>query len=312
MIIDKKTIDKNRVKANFSSAKRYDEFASYHNITLKMIASEIDLYLKSVSGLPCLKNNPVNILDAGCGTGSSLFYLKNSVDKNINYFGIDIAKGLLHQSKLKLSSETLAFLPSGYPAAYRSGIKITAGNVSAGTYLICADCENLPFKEKKFEIIFSNMAIHWLNDIPSFFTAVKNTLKDNGLFISSFLAEGTLNELNDCYERVMAGAGKTGSIKLHSFPKEEYIRDILIKNGFDVERPLFIKYLEYSDSLFSILKKINMLGARNSLAGSEKSESSERYKLLKHVLREYDCLYKTPDNKVFATYNIAYVSARKK
>lgn len=306
--------DKNKVKINFSKAKNYDNYISYHNTTLDMTAKDIINYLKKNYGLT---DKPVNILDAGCGTGNGFMYINDRIGSKFNYFGLDIAKNILYQARKKINKIRNSIIAnSSISKAYsytgsENNNTINELNYSNNVYFICADCEELPFKDKSFEIIFSNMAMHWLNNISKFIGSVKNILNDNGIFICSFLANGTLNELSSCYQEAISRNRRDKNVELHSFPKSNYVKNLLSLSGFTIEKIETIKHLEYSDSMLSILKKINMLGAKNSL-NNKKENMSDRYTILKQVLKEYDKIYKDADNKVFATYNICYFMARKR
>jgi ubiquinone/menaquinone biosynthesis C-methylase UbiE len=289
--------DKNKVKINFSKAKNYDNYISYHNTTLDMTAKDITNYLKKNYGLT---DKPVNILDAGCGTGNGFIYINDIIGSKFNYFGLDIAKNILYQARKKINKT--------YNSIIANSCIFNVYTYNA--YFTCADCEELPFKDKSFEIIFSNMVMHWLNNIPEFIGSVKNILNDNGIFVCSFLANGTLNELSSCYKEAISLHGQDKNIELHSFPEKSYVKNLLSLSGFTIEKFKIIKYLEYSDSMLSILKKINMLGAKNSL-NNKKGNMGDRYIILKQVLKEYDRIYKD-NNKVFATYNICYFIAKKR
>ncbi|MCH2037522.1 MAG: methyltransferase domain-containing protein [Rickettsiales bacterium] len=65
------------------------------------------------------------------------------------------------------------------------------------------DCENrlvmdeeyLPFKEKTFDLIVSNLTMHWINDLPGYLTQVRKLLKEDGVFVSNFIGETSFHEL---------------------------------------------------------------------------------------------------------------------
>jgi NADH dehydrogenase [ubiquinone] 1 alpha subcomplex assembly factor 5 len=62
-------------------------------------------------------------------------------------------------------------------------------------------------------LIFSNLSLHWVNDLPSTFAQIKKCLTDDGVFIAAmfgtfvllyisndlFLGEGTLLELRNSF-----------------------------------------------------------------------------------------------------------------
>ncbi|MCL4542932.1 MAG: methyltransferase domain-containing protein [Deltaproteobacteria bacterium] len=280
---DTDKIDKNKVKRNFSNAANYDNFTSYHNLTLEMtfvtIKNYFDNYDKNKTDAPII---PKNILDIGCGTGQGYLILKKIMSNyNFNYFGLDFAFEALSRAKRKL------LIPDN------------ANNVS----LICADAESLPLTHKKFDIIFSNMTLHWLNNIGYFLNSTKSILKDGGIIILSFLIDGTLKELLACFTHALS---KEEDSRLHSFFNLAHIKNKISESGLKIIDSKVFEYIETADSSQKLLKKINMLGAKNAVNSAQISHS-----LLKQVLNEYDKCYRNFNDKVYATYKIAYLTLKK-
>jgi NADH dehydrogenase [ubiquinone] 1 alpha subcomplex assembly factor 5 len=55
------------------------------------------------------------------------------------------------------------------------------------------------FKENEFDLIVSNMTLHWVNRLEDTFNAYKHTLEPDGVFIASALGGDTLQELRICF-----------------------------------------------------------------------------------------------------------------
>jgi len=58
-----------------------------------------------------------------------------------------------------------------------------------------ADEEFLPIKPESFDLVMSNLSLHWANDLPGALVQIRQALKPDGLFIAAMLGEGTLQEL---------------------------------------------------------------------------------------------------------------------
>ncbi|MHB1692989.1 MAG: methyltransferase domain-containing protein [bacterium] len=331
-------IDKNKIKKNFSNSHQYDNAISYHKITLEIIADDIINFILKY----CADNvnsgyvKKLNILDAGCGTGNGLLYIKNKInrnnaaDLNFLYLGIDLALGALKRGKLKFKT-----------------------NGISEAYLCCSDCEDMPINNKTINIAFSNMVLHWLNKPSEFVKSVKNSLNldDDNLFICSFLSEGTLKELNLCYNKYLSN-NNAGGIALHKFPDANHIKNLLVSQGFIIEEFKIIEYKEYAKTELELFKKINIIGAKNSINntvgknslnqliiktdntdndnkfnenyeikinknyGNKNNNKSldslkhSRYSILKKVLKDYENKYATVEKNVFASYNLAYIKAK--
>lgn len=61
--------------------------------------------------------------------------------------------------------------------------------------ILIADEEALPFADASFDLVVSNMALHWVNDLPGCLIQVKRALRPDGLFLAAMLGGETLHEL---------------------------------------------------------------------------------------------------------------------
>ena len=111
-----------------------------------------------------MKINPKIILNIGSATGSGSNLLsKNYKDSQV--FNIDLSFGMLKQSLLKKNKK----------------IKH-----------IQAEASVLPFNDNSIDLIFSNLCMPWLNDLPFFFREIRRVTKKDGLFIFSTLGPDSL------------------------------------------------------------------------------------------------------------------------
>ena len=78
----------------------------------------------------------------------------------------------------------------------------------AGRPTIAADEEYLPFAPRAFDLILSNLSLHWVNDLPGALIQIRQSLKPDGLFLAAMLGGGTLDELRQALlEAELATAG---------------------------------------------------------------------------------------------------------
>lgn len=105
-------------------------------------------------------------LDLGCGRGH---IAKNVLQDNIGVlYQSDMAEHVLAQSE-------------------------TSAEVA--TYKVHADEEYLPFEKNFFNLVISNLSLHWVNNLPGTFRQVHTVLKDDGCFIGALFGGETLHEL---------------------------------------------------------------------------------------------------------------------
>jgi len=65
----------------------------------------------------------------------------------------------------------------------------------AGKRSAVADEEMLPFADGSFDLVLSNLSLHWVNDLPGTLIQVLRVLKPDGLFLAAMLGGETLHEL---------------------------------------------------------------------------------------------------------------------
>ncbi|MDB5367932.1 MAG: methyltransferase protein [Rhodospirillales bacterium] len=58
-----------------------------------------------------------------------------------------------------------------------------------------ADEEALPLADHRFDLVVSNLALHWVNDLPGALLQIRRALVPDGLFLASMLGGTTLHEL---------------------------------------------------------------------------------------------------------------------
>ncbi|MCB9959052.1 MAG: methyltransferase domain-containing protein [Rhodospirillaceae bacterium] len=77
---------------------------------------------------------------------------------------------------------------------------------------VAADEEWLPFAEASFDLVVSNLSLHWVNDLPGALVQINRALKPDGLFLATLIGGETLWELRqvlvEAEARVLGGASQ--------------------------------------------------------------------------------------------------------
>lgn len=152
--------------------------------------------------LSVMRIDPVDILDAGCGDGDDMDVLAHAFG-NARVYGLDAACARARHA-------------AGY--AGRTGI-------SSGV-ACCGDFGSLPFSDGTFDMVWSNLALHWRDDHARVFREWWQVLKDGGLVIFSCFGEKTLELLRKAY-----GTAEACSHVL-PFRSMQAIGDDLVGAGF--------------------------------------------------------------------------------
>ncbi|GIL41251.1 methyltransferase domain-containing protein [Roseiterribacter gracilis] len=86
-------------------------------------------------------------------------------------------------------------LESALRATGRIDTLVVADLIADSAPDFVADEEALPFADQRFDLVVSNLALHWVNDLPGALLQIRRCLVPDGLFLASMLGGTTLHEL---------------------------------------------------------------------------------------------------------------------
>jgi malonyl-CoA O-methyltransferase len=261
--MDQYLIDKARVRVSFErAAKTYDAAAVLQKLVRDEMFDRLDL----------IKVSPQKVLDLGCGTGHGSIALQKRF-RSAQVFSLDLAFAMLEKTY-----------------AQQPLLKKAIGSKK----LICADIENLPVADEQMDVVWSNLALQWCNDLDKSFTEISRVLKPNRLFMFSTFGPDTLKELR--------AASNDGSTHVSRFIDMHDIGDALTRNGFnapvlDVER-----YTLTYDDVKGVMADLKAIGAHNATQGRSRGLAGKGF--LKALAEQYE-QFRT-DGKLPATFEVIY------
>jgi SAM-dependent methyltransferase len=126
------------------------------------------------------------------------------------------------------------------------------------------DDEILPFPKESFDLIISNLNIHWINDLPGFLVQVKNILKPGGLFIASLFGGNTLNELSEIIYKIESDNGGI-SPRISPFADARDMAGLLQRARFlDPVSDSEVVNVKYK-SAYHLMHEIKKMGEQNAV-----------------------------------------------
>ena len=170
------------------------------------------------------------------------------------------------------------------------------------------DEELVPFKNNSVDLIFSILGLNLVNDLPGSLRQIYNILKPNGLFISAFWGQGTLNPLSESLayadEKLLGGLYP----RIYPFCDIKTIGNLMQRAGFndpvaDIEK-IFYQYNNIAD-IFVDVKK---LSEKNILVSRKKSFTPKSI-----FIEAENFLYRNyyKNSKILIPFNVIFVSGWK-
>jgi malonyl-CoA O-methyltransferase len=232
--------DRRAVRRHFArAAATYDAAAVLQKEVGARMAERLDV----------VRITPAAILDAGCGTGDALaeLALRYPAARRI---ALDIAAPMLGvaRSKARQRRSTLARLLSGF----------TGAATASEPRFVCGDIVAIPFASGAFDLVWSNLALQWVSDLPLALAELGRVLSVGGLATFTTFGPDTLQELRAAF------AGVDGHPHVGRFVDMHDVGDLLLQAGFaDPVMHMELLTLTYGDAP-AMIRDLKAIGATNA------------------------------------------------
>lgn len=263
MTRDTNPVDKKQVRQAFSrAAADYDRTA--------VLQREIGM--RMFERLDYIRSKPVRILDAGAGTGHfSAQLMKKYPDAEV--ISLDFALPMLH-------------IASGRRHWWKR------------PRCVCADIEQLPIATESVDMVFSNVAIQWCQQLNRVFSEFLRVLRPGGLLMFSTFGPDTLKELRQAWYQADGGARQRTSefIDMHDIG-DELVRSRFADPVLDVEH-FTLTYERVS----ALVRDLKALGARNAANDRPRGMTGrQRWQAMQQAYEQFRAEGRLP-----ATYEVVY------
>jgi len=166
---------------------------------------------------------------------------------------------------------------------------------------ICADARALPLADHSVDVLFSNLCLQWLDDLPSVLAGFRRVLKPGGLLLCSTFGPDTLHELRHAFSQ----ADKHVPHVSH-FVSMPQLGDTLLHSGFRdpvLDRDIFT--LTYPD-LPALLRELKAIGATNAALQRRRSLTGRGRFAAAQTAYE---TWRTQDGRLPSTWEVIYAHA---
>ena len=170
---------------------------------------------------------------------------------------------------------------------------------------VAADPELLPFGEASFDLVVSNLALHWCGDLPGALIQLRRTLKPDGLLLAAMLGGQTLVELRTVlFEAQLAEEGGVSPL-VSPMVELADAAALLTRAGFALPVADSEKITVSYPDLFALLRDLRGMGETNALA------ARRRHGLGRATLARAGALYAErfgdADGRIPATFEVVFL-----
>lgn len=168
------------------------------------------------------------------------------------------------------------------------------------------DAEALPFAPASFDLVVSQLALHWVNDVATLLLRLRFLLKPNGFFIASLVGGDSLHELRHALATAELTLRGGTSPHIAPFIHGQDAGRLLQQAGFAL--PVADRQrltLTYPD-IFALMHELRFMGEANALT------TRDRRFMPKALFHHADTLYKqhhpAPENRIAATFELLFLA----
>ncbi|HEX4885732.1 MAG TPA: malonyl-ACP O-methyltransferase BioC [Casimicrobiaceae bacterium] len=279
---DPRDVDPAAVKRAFGrAAATYDAAA--------VLQREVGTRL--VGRLDVVRLEPARILDVGCGTGEATAQLVARYP-DARVVGLDLALPMAQAARERLHRTR---------SLYRRLLAPLSRATGPSAHVVCADASMLPLAGVSIDLVFSNLALQWVNDLPRAFAEMRRVLRVGGLLTFTTFGPDTLKELRAAFARA------DGYTHVNRFVDMHDLGDMLVGAGFadpvmDMET-LTVTY----PSAQALMLDLKAIGATNATRGRPRGLTGRGR--IARVVAQLE--KRMQEGRLPATYEIVYGHAWK-
>lgn len=175
-----------------------------------------------------------------------------------------------------------------------------------GTVLV-ADEEALPFAPRSFDLVMSNLSLHWVNDLPGCLLQIRHALVEDGLFVATLFGGRTLWELRQSLQEAELETEGGASPRVSPLIDVRDAGALLQRAGFSLPVVDVDTITVTYGSPARLLSDLRGMGETNAVAARRRSPL--RRETLLRALSLYQDRHADADGRVPATFDVLTMTA---
>ncbi|HYB10195.1 MAG TPA: methyltransferase domain-containing protein [Alphaproteobacteria bacterium] len=179
----------------------------------------------------------------------------------------------------------------------------------AGTRVAAADEEMLPFADGTFDLVLSNLSLHWVNDLPGALVQVQRALKPDGLFLAAMLGGETLRELRDSFLAAELELESGAGPRVSPFADLRDAAALLQRAGFALPVADRDEITVTYPNTLALMRDLRGMGETNAVQGHRRGLT--RRATLLRAAALYEERFADADGRIPATFQIIYMTGWK-
>jgi NADH dehydrogenase [ubiquinone] 1 alpha subcomplex assembly factor 5 len=172
---------------------------------------------------------------------------------------------------------------------------------------VAADAEALPFAPRSFDLVLSNLALHWTNDLPGALLQLRHMLRPDGLLLATLWGGETLFELRQALlQAELAGEGGA-SPRVSPFADLRDLAGLLQRAGFALPvADADTIDVTYPDAL-ALMRELRAMGESNAVL--ERRRGFTRRATLARAAALYAERFGRAEGRIPATFQLVTLTA---
>lgn len=165
--------------------------------------------------------------------------------------------------------------------------------------------DNIDLEDNKFDHAFSNLSLHFINDLQATLLNYSRIIKNNGIFAATLIADNTMAELRDAFHHADIALYNGAFLRVMPMINSQSILNLLRNAGF-INIVLHKEKVELRyNTLFELLIDLRNMGFGNFLMDSKMRIT----RLFLNTSEKFYFQHHSIDNKLKLSFEILSLSA---